>query len=177
MRRELSPKKNQYDTTHTNTHPNTLNKLQRKACYFHSDSFQHGVACWLECRRTRDRKVASSNPGRSGERIFFSRVNFVCWFLFGVRSIPVIPPWHVKDPGHSAKSAGGRLHLNVHTPWPSEVAVGWLCRCLGIVWEPIRKRAHTQLARAHSVTVVSAHSATVDWSWPKTKRVELLCTI
>ena len=24
--------------------------------------------------------------------------------------------WHVKDPGHSAKSAGGRLHLNKHTP-------------------------------------------------------------
>ena len=23
--------------------------------------------------------------------------------------------WHVKDPGHSAKSAGGGLHLNTHT--------------------------------------------------------------
>ena len=29
-------------------------------------------------RRTRNRKVGSSNPGRSGGRIFFSRVNFVC---------------------------------------------------------------------------------------------------
>ena len=28
-------------------------------------------------RRTRDRKVVSSNPGRSGGRIFFSSVNFV----------------------------------------------------------------------------------------------------
>ena len=28
---------------------------------------------------------------------------------------PVLPQWHVKDPGHSAKSAGGRLHLNTHT--------------------------------------------------------------
>ena len=35
--------------------------------------------------------------------------------LFGVRSDPVLPQWHVKDPGHSAKSAGGRLHLNTHT--------------------------------------------------------------
>ena len=50
-----------------------------------------GIACWLE-RRTRDRKVASSNPGRSGgRRIFFSRVDFVCWLLFGVRSTPVLP--------------------------------------------------------------------------------------
>ena len=24
--------------------------------------------------------------------------------------------WHIEDPGHSAKSAGGRLHLNTHTP-------------------------------------------------------------
>ena len=24
--------------------------------------------------------------------------------------------WHVKDPSHSAKSSGGRLHLNMHTP-------------------------------------------------------------
>ena len=76
-----------------------------------------GIACWLE-RRTRDRKVvASSNPGRSGRRIFCSRVNFVCWLLlFGVRSAPVLPQWHVKDTGHSVKSAGGRLHLNTHTP-------------------------------------------------------------
>ena len=33
-------------------------------------------------RQTRDRKVASSNPGRSGGRIFFSGVNFLCWLLF-----------------------------------------------------------------------------------------------
>ena len=31
-----------------------------------------------------------------------------------VRSTPVLPQWHVKDPGHSAKSAGGRLNLNTH---------------------------------------------------------------
>ena len=37
-------------------------------------------------------------------------------FLFGVRSNPVLPQWHVKDPGHFAKSAGGRLHLNTDTP-------------------------------------------------------------
>ena len=75
-----------------------------------------GLACWFE-RRTRDRKTVSSNPGRSGGRIFFSRVNFVCRLSFGVRSTPVLPNWHIKDPGHSAKSAGGRLHLNTHTPW------------------------------------------------------------
>ena len=34
---------------------------------------------------------------------------------FGIRSTPVL--LHVKDPGHFAKSAGGRLQLNTHTPY------------------------------------------------------------
>ena len=49
------------------------------------------------------------------ENFLFSRVNFVCWLLFGVRSTPVLLQWHVKDLGHSAQSVGGRLHLNTHT--------------------------------------------------------------
>ena len=40
-----------------------------------------GIAQWLE-RRTLDRKVAGSNPCWSSGRIFFSRVNFLCWILF-----------------------------------------------------------------------------------------------
>ena len=40
-----------------------------------------GIAQWLE-RRTRDWKVVGSNPCKSGGRIFFSRVNFLCWLLF-----------------------------------------------------------------------------------------------
>ena len=45
--------------------------------------------------------------------------------------------------------------------------MSWLCRCQGVVWEPIPKRAHTQLVRKHIVTIVSARWATVDWSWHK----------
>ena len=40
-----------------------------------------GIAQWLE-RRTRDWKVAGSNPFWNGGRIFFSRVDFLCWLLF-----------------------------------------------------------------------------------------------
>ena len=36
---------------------------------------------------------------------------------FGIRSTPVLPQSHVKNPSHSAKSAGGRLQLNTHTPY------------------------------------------------------------
>ena len=40
-----------------------------------------GIAQWLE-GRIRDRKVAGSNPCRSGGRIFFSSVNVLYWLLF-----------------------------------------------------------------------------------------------
>ena len=129
--------------------------------------YQARIACCLQ-RRTRDRKVASSNPGRSGGRNFFSRVNFVCWLLFSVRSTPELPQWHTKDPGQSAKSAGGRLHLNMHTlltqrtEWADYAAVQALCGNLSG-----NKLTHN--SSGNTVTVVSAHWATVDW------KVELVC--
>ena len=60
--------------------------------------------------RTHDQNVASSSPGRSG------RVNFCADSHFSICSTHVLLPWHMKDPGHSAKSAGGRLQLNTHAP-------------------------------------------------------------
>ena len=42
----------------------------------------------------------------------------MCRLLFSAcdTETSLLPQWHVKDPGHSAKSAGGRLHLHMHTP-------------------------------------------------------------
>ena len=56
---------------------------------------------------------------QSGGIIFFFFVPlqgqlFVLKFYFGIRSTPVLPQQQVQDPGHSAKSAGGRLQLNTH---------------------------------------------------------------
>ena len=57
----------------------------------------------------------------------------------------------------------GYTWTRIH-PRLNEVGVGWLCRSPVIaVWEPNRKRAHTQLFREHSATVISANRATVDW--------------
>ena len=75
-----------------------------------------GIAQWSE-RRTRDRKVPGSSPGRSGGIIFFSRANFVCWPLVRYPFHPRVTAVARKDPGHSAKSAGGRLQLNTHAPY------------------------------------------------------------
>ena len=41
-----------------------------------------GDSSVLERRTRGDWKVAGSSPRRSGGRIFFSRVNFLCWLLF-----------------------------------------------------------------------------------------------
>ena len=119
-------------------------------------SYSDGIACWVE-RRTRDRKVANLNPGRSSGRISFSRVTFVCAILLGVRSTPVLPQWHVKDPVHSAKSAGGRLHLNTHTPLTQRRRSGLTIYAVRSICGYFSgKRAHTQLVRDRSSAVVSA---------------------
>ena len=54
------------------------------------------------------------------------------------RSTPVLPQWHVKDPCHSAKSAGGRLHLNTYTPLTQRSQSGLTMlsrRSVGTYWE------------------------------------------
>ena len=68
----------------------------------------------------------------------------------------MLTQWHVKDPGHSAKSAGGRLHLNTHctldptkSEWADYAAVQAVC-------ELIRKQGHTQLVREHSASRLSS---------------------
>ena len=70
-----------------------------------------GIAQWLE-RRTHDWKVVGSNPCRRGGRIFFSRVHFLCWIWFQYPTL-----CYRSSPSHSAKSAGGRFHLNTHAPY------------------------------------------------------------
>ena len=54
-------------------------------------------------------------PAAAGE--LFSSGQLSVLIHFGIRSTPVLPQYHVKYPGHSAKSAGGRLELNTHTPY------------------------------------------------------------
>ena len=81
------------------------------------------IAQWL-ARRTRGRKVAGSSPGRVAgfkkkkkKKKSLQGQLYVLKFYFGIRSTPVLPQQQVQDPGHSAKSAGGRLQLNTHAPY------------------------------------------------------------
>ena len=108
-----------------------------------------GISRWLE-RRTRDWKVAGSNSCWSGGRIFFSRVDFLCWLLLRY-------PFHtrvtaVKDPGHSAESAYGTLQLNTHAPY--------VC---GFAWSDMVHvyMVYTDLAEATAVLRCTSHASAV----------------
>ena len=89
-------------------------------------------------------------PARAAGEFLFFRVNFVCRLLFGVRSTPVLLQWHVKDPGHCAKSADDRLHLNTYIPWTQRSRSGLtmpLCRhSVGIYPEKNSQPQSFQLA-------------------------------
>ena len=53
--------------------------------------------------------------GAAGE--FSSPESSLCADSYSISvPTPVLPQWHVKDPGHSANCAGGRLHLNMLIP-------------------------------------------------------------
>ena len=58
-----------------------VHRTRRDGSRFSWHQREAGIAQWLE-RRTRVRRVAGSNPCRSGGRIVFYRVSFLCWLLF-----------------------------------------------------------------------------------------------
>ena len=56
-----------------------------------------------------ERSLVRVPAGAAGE-FYFAGVSFLCClFIVGIRSTPMLAQQHVKDPGHSAKRAGGRL--------------------------------------------------------------------
>ena len=90
-----------------------------------------GIAQCLE-RRTRDRKVAGSNPCWSCGRVFFSRVNFLCWLLFRYPFHPRITAVARKRPRSfcpKAQAAGYSL-TRIHLTY---MALHEVTRCM-VVW-------------------------------------------
>ena len=76
---------------------NQLCSSKHRLIVYYSLDLGAGTVCWFE-PWTHDRKVVSSNPSKGSGRNFFSRINFVRWLSFGVRSIPMLPQWHVNPP-------------------------------------------------------------------------------
>ena len=77
--------------------------------------------------------------GAAGE---FSSLGSTFWAdsYFGIHFTPMLPRWLIKDPSHSAKSAGGRLQLNMHAPYVcgfawSDMVLVW-CTQNAPRWQP-----------------------------------------
>ena len=137
-----------------------------KCVYHWQDSLL--LECW-----TRDWKAASSNPGRRSGRTFFSRGNFLCWLSFGVCFIPLLPQWHVKDPDHSDKSAGGRLHLDTHAPltqWSQSGLTMLLSRYSVGTYQEMSSNTTHRLTLGHSRLGSLSHCGLIP-----ALRVELKC--
>ena len=101
-------------------------------------------------------------------REFSSQESTLCTDSYSMSVPPLCYHWGMwKTPVILPKvQVADYTQTRIH-PWPNKVGDGWLCRCPGIAWEPIRTWSHKQLVREHLVTVISARWATVDWSWPK----------
>ena len=77
----------------------------------------------------RDWKIASSNPGRVCGRIFFPRLKYLCWLLFGVHSTPVLLQRHVKATSFCQMCRRQVTPKHAIHLWSNEAGVGWLCHC------------------------------------------------
>ena len=125
-----------------------------------------GIACWLE-HLTRDRKVVSSNPWQERGENFLLQSQLCVLTLIQCLFQPHVTAVARKIPRSFCQKCKWQVtpkHAYTFDPtkseWADYAAVQALCG-------KIRKRAHTQHFREHSVTVISAHWATVDWSWPE----------
>ena len=74
------------------------------------------VVITLDC----DQNVSGRVPTGAAEEISLPGSTFCGYSLFwDPIPAPLLPQQHIKDPGHSAKSAGGRLQPNTHAPYVS----------------------------------------------------------
>ena len=71
---------------------------------------------WLE-HRTCDQMLWIRIPAGAVGEFSSPGSTFCADSYFGLCSTPVLLQQHVKDHGHSAKSAGGRLQLNMYAPY------------------------------------------------------------
>ena len=116
---------------------------------------QVGIAQWLECW-AHDWKVTGLSPCRSGRRIFFSRVNFLCQFLFWYDLLhPCVTAVAWKRSQSFCQKCSGRLQLDMQTP----SVYMWLCTkwrgvCMAVHKTRWDGSSFVYIARAMSVLQV-----------------------
>ena len=83
----------------------------------------------------------------------------------------MLPQWHVKDPGRSARIAGGRLHLNTLAPLTQRSRIGLTKRhSLGTYQGNEPTRYSSGNTQPHSSKLAEPL-----WTDHGVKKVELVC--
>ena len=99
-----------------------------------------GITQWLE-HQTHDWKVMGLNPCGSGGRIFFSRVNFLCWLLFRYPFHPHVTAVARKK----SRSSCQKCRWQVAAKHAYTLRM-WLCMKWHVVWctqnAPRRQQIH-----------------------------------
>ena len=116
-----------------------------------------GIAQWLE-RRTRVRKVAGSNPCRSGGRIIFSRVNFLCWLLFRYPFHPRVTAVARKRPRSFCRKCRWQVTAKHAYTLPM-----WLCMKWHGAWLYGVHRMHRDGSSLNGTSHASAVSTPLRW--------------
>ena len=119
---------------------------------FHPLSLGAGIGQWL-ARRTRDQKVAGSNPCWSGGRIFSSRVNFLCWLLFRY-------PFH---PRVTAVARKGPRSFCQKRRWQVTAKQAYTLRIHGFAWSDMVHgcKVYTECAEMAAVSCGTSHASAV----------------
>ena len=131
-------------------------RLKTLICLLHNMKWGAGIAFWYTRRQTRDRKVASSSPGRSGGRIFSPPQRNFYVDSYSVSILPGVNEVARKRPRSFYQKCRWQVsRKRAHTlePTKSEWADSVVQAHCGNL---PGKRAQTKLVREHSATVVSA---------------------
>ena len=96
------------------THVSSFFKLRPEMTHVVDSTLRSGIVCWSKHGLVIERLRVRIPAGVAGE--FSSPKLTLCANPYSVSVPPPLEPkLHVKDPGHSSKSADGRLHLNTQT--------------------------------------------------------------
>ena len=128
-----------------------------------------GIAQWLE-RQTHDWKVAGSNPCWSGRRIFFSRVDFLCWLLFRYPFHPCVTAVARKRSQSFCQKCGWQV-----TAKHAYTFRMWLCMKWHGAW---LYGVHITCAKTAAVSCRTSHASAVStplwWIFKKTRYEKLV---
>ena len=114
-----------------------------------------GIAQWLE-HRSYDWKVAGSNPCWSGGRIFFSRVNFLCWLLFRYPFHPCVTAVARKRPRSSCQKR--RWQVTAKHAYTLRM---WLCMKWHGAWLYGVHRTHRDWLSLAAASCGTSHASAV----------------